>query len=158
DHLHRLREVGAAALLLDDAQVDLARGDVVDAREVHVEEPLVGADVEVGLGAVVGDEHLAVLVRPHGASVYVHVRVDLHRRHAVTPRPEERSDARCGDALPETRHDPTGNEDVLAVQASPSRDSMLAPRRPPLGVTGAPEWALARSAAGGVIESRLTGG
>jgi len=35
--------------------------------QVGVQEPLVVADVQVGLGAVVGDEDLAVLERVHGA-------------------------------------------------------------------------------------------
>ena len=34
-------------------------------RQVLVDETLVVADVEVGLGAVLGDEHLAVLVGTH---------------------------------------------------------------------------------------------
>src|SRR5690606_4021634 len=80
DDLDGVREVGAAALLLDDAQVDLTGGDVVAARQVDVQEALVGADVQVGLGAVVGDEHLAVLVGTHRPGVHVDVGVDLHGR------------------------------------------------------------------------------
>jgi hypothetical protein len=46
-------------------RVDLAGGHVGDALEVDVEEALVVTDVEVGLRAVVGDEHLAVLEGVH---------------------------------------------------------------------------------------------
>ena len=65
--LHRGAEVLAAPLLVDHRLVDPAGGDVVLLRERPVDEALVVAEVEVGLGAVVGDEHLAVLERRHGA-------------------------------------------------------------------------------------------
>ena len=35
------------------------------------------ADVEVGLGAVLGDEHLTMLERVHGSRIDVEVRVQL---------------------------------------------------------------------------------
>ena len=67
DHLHRAAEVVAAALLVDDALVDLAGGEVVGLRHLGGDEALVVAEVEVGLGAVLGHEHLAVLERRHRA-------------------------------------------------------------------------------------------
>ena len=67
DDLHGVAEVLAAALLGDDRRVDLAGGDVGEPAQVAVEEALVVAEVEVGLGAVVGDEDLAVLERVHRA-------------------------------------------------------------------------------------------
>ena len=67
DDLHGGAEVLAAPLLVDDRLVDPAGGDVVLLGERPVDEPLVVAEVEVGLGAVVGDEHLAVLERRHRA-------------------------------------------------------------------------------------------
>ena len=67
DHLHRAAEIVAAPLLGDDVLVDAAGGDVVHLRRRPAGEALVVAEVEVGLGAVVGDEDLAVLVRAHRA-------------------------------------------------------------------------------------------
>ena len=67
DHLHRAAQVVAAALLADDRVVDLAGGEVVLLAHPRRQEALVVAEVEVGLGAVVGDEHLAVLERAHRA-------------------------------------------------------------------------------------------
>jgi hypothetical protein len=49
--LHRLSEIVAAALLLDDVQVDLAGGDVVLAGEADREVALVVAEIEVDLTA-----------------------------------------------------------------------------------------------------------
>ena len=63
DDLDRAAEVVAAALLGDDRLVDAPGRDVAQLGQVRVDEALVVAQVEVGLGAVVGDEDLAVLVR-----------------------------------------------------------------------------------------------
>jgi hypothetical protein len=59
--------------------VDAAGGEVVVAGQLRVGEALVVAEVEVGLGAVVGDEDLAVLEGRHGAGVDVEVGVELHQ-------------------------------------------------------------------------------
>ena len=67
DDLHGAAEVVPVPLLADHLVVDRAGRDVGVAGEVLVDEALVVAQVEVGLGAVVGDEHLAVLERAHGA-------------------------------------------------------------------------------------------
>ena len=67
DDLHGLAEVVAAPLALDDRHVDPAGRRVVDPRARHRREPLVVAEVEVGLGAVVGDVDLAVLEGRHRA-------------------------------------------------------------------------------------------
>ena len=45
--------------------------------EFGVGEALVVAEVEIGLGAVVGDEHFAVLEGAHRARVHVEVGVHL---------------------------------------------------------------------------------
>ena len=77
DDLDGAAEVVAAALLGDDRLVDAPGGDVGQLGQVLVDEALVVAQVEVGLGAVVGDEDLAVLERRHRARVHVDVRVEL---------------------------------------------------------------------------------
>ena len=56
-------------------------------------EALVVAEVEVGLGAVVGDEDLAVLERAHRARVDVDVRVELQERDLEAAVLEQRADA-----------------------------------------------------------------
>ncbi len=72
-------EVVAAALLGDDLLVDAAGGPVIVAGKLGVGEALVVAEVEVGFGAVVGDEDFAVLEGRHGAGVDVEIRVELHQ-------------------------------------------------------------------------------
>jgi hypothetical protein len=81
DHLHGSAQVVSAAFLLDDRVVDLSGRDVVLPPHGDVEEALVMADVQVGLGAVVGDVDLAVLVRAHRARIDVQVRIELLEGH-----------------------------------------------------------------------------
>ncbi len=84
DDLDRAAEVVAAALLGDDRLVDPAGRDVAELGQVLVDEALVVAEVEVGLGAVVGDEDLAVLVGRHRPGIDVDVRVELEDGDAET--------------------------------------------------------------------------
>jgi len=63
DHLDRRAEIIAATFLGDHLGIDAAgRRDIVVAVRRHAGEALVMAEIEIGLGAVVGDEDLAVLV------------------------------------------------------------------------------------------------
>ena len=61
NHLHGLAEIVASALLLDHQLVDPPGGPVVLPRSSHRGKALVVTEVEIGLGAVVGDEDFAVL-------------------------------------------------------------------------------------------------
>ncbi len=92
DDLDGVAEVLAAPLLGDHRRIHLSCGDIRRTGQVAVKEPFVVPDVEVGLRAVLGDEHLAVLERVHGAGVDVEVRVELLHRHLQ---------AACGQQLPE---------------------------------------------------------
>ena len=113
DHLDRVTEVVAAALLGDHAGVDLAGRHVGDLAEVGVEEPLVVPDVEVGLRAVVGHEDLAVLERVHRPGVDVEVGVQLLHRDPEPARAQQATEARSGEALAERGGDASGDEHVL---------------------------------------------
>ena len=67
DDLDGGAEIVAAALAGDDLLVDAARSDVVRLAGGDAGEALVVTEIEVGLGAVVGDVDLAVLVGRHRA-------------------------------------------------------------------------------------------
>ena len=101
DDLHGLAEEVAPALLGDHALVDRPGGGVGLAVQVLVDEALVVAEVEVGLAAVVGDEHLAVLERVHGPGVDVDVRVELLHGDPQAPALEQPAERRGGQALAE---------------------------------------------------------
>jgi GTP cyclohydrolase II len=79
--------------------VDLARREVVALAHPHVGEALVVTEVEVGLGAVVGHEHLAVLERRHRAGIDVDVRVELEIGDADAAGSEDCGEGGGGDAL-----------------------------------------------------------
>ena len=68
------------------------------------------AEVEVGLRAVIGDVHLAVLERAHRARIDVDVRIELHHRHAQAACFEDGGKGRGGDALAQRGHHAAGNE------------------------------------------------
>ena len=59
------------------------------------------AEVEVGFRPVVGDEHLAVLKRAHGARIDVEIGVELFQPDGVPARLEERAERGGSEALAE---------------------------------------------------------
>ena len=92
-------EVVAAAFLQNDLLVDAAGGVVVVAREGRVGEALVVAEVEVGLGAVVGDKDFAMLEGRHGAGIDVEVGVELHQVDAEAAALKQAADGSRSDTL-----------------------------------------------------------
>jgi UDP-N-acetylglucosamine 2-epimerase (non-hydrolysing) len=88
----------------------LAGGEVACAGHARAHEALVVAEVEVGLGAVVGDEHLAVLERAHRARIDVDVGVELDHRDLEAAGLEDRAERGRGDALAQRGHDAAGDE------------------------------------------------
>jgi len=69
-------------------------------------------DVEVGLGAVVGDEHLTVLEGVHRARIHVQVRIELLHGHPQPAGPEQAAEAGCRQALAETGSHASGDEQM----------------------------------------------
>ena len=118
DHLDGAAEVVAAALAPDHRVVDRAGGGVGGAARVGVREALVVAQVEVGLRAVLGDEHLAVLERAHRARVDVDVRVELLDRDGQTASDQEPAERGRGDALPKCGDDAAGDEYEAGFRAA----------------------------------------
>ena len=86
--------------------------------EVLVDEALVVAEVEVGLAAVVGDEHLAVLERVHRARIDVDVRVELLHRDPQATQLEQATERRGRQALAERAGNASGHENVLRHRRS----------------------------------------
>ncbi|MNI51273.1 hypothetical protein D3C73_1059890 [compost metagenome] len=86
NHLDGCTQVVTTALFAQHVLVDTAGGEVVVLGHGRADEPLVVPQVQVGLGAVVGDEHFTVLERAHGARVDVDVRVQLQHGDLKSPR------------------------------------------------------------------------
>jgi hypothetical protein len=113
DHLHRSAEVIAAALLADNALVDLPRGEIVGLAHLDVDKALVVAEIEIGFGTVFGNEHLTVLERAHRSRIDVDVGVELEIGDADAAGGEDRGQRRGGDALSQRGNDAAGHEDEL---------------------------------------------
>ena len=113
DDLNGVAEILAATLLGDHRRIHLSGSHIRRSGQVAVEETLVVPDVEIGLGAVLGDEHLAVLERVHRARIDVEVRVELLHGDLQATRGQQLPEARRGEALTERRNHAAGDEEVL---------------------------------------------
>ena len=91
NNLHRRAEEVAAPLLGDQFLIDAPGGDVVLLVGAPPGEPLVMAEIEVGLGAVVGDEHFPVLGRAHRARIDIEIGVELAQSDGVAARLQKRA-------------------------------------------------------------------
>ncbi|MNJ66837.1 hypothetical protein D3C77_629510 [compost metagenome] len=77
------------------------------------DEALVVAQVQIGFGAVFGDEHFTVLEGAHRARIDVDVRVELQHGDLQTTRLENGGERRSGDALAQGRHHSAGDKYVF---------------------------------------------
>ena len=85
DDLDGAAQIAALPLPVQHGPVDLAGGNGAVLRERLVHEALIVAQIQVRLGAVVGDEDLAVLQGVHGAGVHVQIGVEFLVAHAQAP-------------------------------------------------------------------------
>ena len=100
--LHRGAQIVAPALPVQHGPPDLAGGDGAVAGQVLVHEPFVMPQVQVRFRAVVGDEHLAVLVGAHGAGVHVDIGVELLVADPDAPLLQQPAQRCRADALAQT--------------------------------------------------------
>ncbi len=114
NHLHGLAEIIAAALALNDLFVNAAAGEVVGAGERGVREALVMAEIEIGFGAIVGDENFAVLERAHGAGIDVEIGIEFLQRDGEAAAFEQTADRRRRDAFAEGRDHAAGHENEFS--------------------------------------------
>ena len=77
------------------------------------------AEVQIGLGTVVGDEDLAVLQGAHGTRVHVHVGVQLLAGHLEAAALQQSAQRGGGDAFAQTGDDAAGHENKLCHNGSP---------------------------------------
>ena len=112
DHLHRRAEIVAAPLLGDQLLIDAPGGDVVLLVGAAAGEAFVMAEVEVGLGAVVGDEHFAVLGRAHRARVDIEIGIELAQADGIAARLQKRAQSRRSQTLAKRGNHAAGDEDI----------------------------------------------
>ena len=68
-------------------------------------------EVEIGLGTVVGDVHLAVLVGTHGPRVNIEIGIELAQPDRIAARLKQGADRRRRQSFAQRRHHAAGNED-----------------------------------------------
>ena len=121
DDLHRAAQIAALTLPVQHRPEYLAGGHGAVAGQRLVHKTLVVPQIQIRLRAVVGDEHLAVLVGAHGAGIHVQVGVKLlvaHPQAALLQQPSQR----CGaDTLSQTGHHTAGDKYVLHPTISHSK-------------------------------------
>ncbi len=83
-----------------------------DLRAGNAGEALVMAEIEIGLGAVVGDEHLAVLIGAHRSGIDVEIGVELAETDGIPARLQQRAEGCGSQAFSEGGDHAAGNEDV----------------------------------------------
>ena len=103
-------EIIAAALLRDDVLVDAARGDVVGLGRGPAGEALVVTEIEIGLRAVIGHEHFAVLIRRHRSGIEVEIGVELAEADLVASGLQQGTQCRRSQTLAERRNHAAGDE------------------------------------------------
>ncbi len=108
--LHGLAEIFAFALVVQDGLINLTAREIVQSRELDVREPLIMAEVEVGLCAVIEHINLAVLIRRHRARIHIQIRVELLQRDLEAAIFEQRAERGRGQTFAERTHHAAGYE------------------------------------------------
>ena len=108
---------------------------VAVAAQGGVGEALVMAQVEVGLGAVVEDVDLAVLVGAHGAGIDVDVGIELLQADAQAAVLQQHADGGTGQPLAQGADHAAGDEDVLGheLEIRHCLANATSPRNQPMG-------------------------
>ena len=94
NHLDGGAEIVAAPLLGEDVLIDAAGGDVVGLGGGTAGEALVVTEIEIGLGAVIGHEHFAVLIRRHRSGIEIEIGVEFAQPNLVATRLQQGTECR----------------------------------------------------------------
>ena len=111
DDLHGPPEIVSPPFLGDHRIVDLAGGEVVAPAQAGGGEPLVMAEVQVGLRPVIQDKDLAVLERVHGSGIDVDVGVQLLQGDGEAPGFQQGPDRGSGQTFPQRGEHASGDKD-----------------------------------------------
>ena len=89
DDLHRGAQIIAAPFLGDNVPVHAARGDIVALMCRDAGEALIMAKIQIGLGPVIGDVDLSVLIRAHRARIDIQIGIEFANADGVATRLEK---------------------------------------------------------------------
>ena len=112
DDLNRSAQIVAAALSLQDGLIDLAGGDIIGAGCGDAGKPFVMAKIQIGLGPVVGDEDLPVLIGTHRPWIDIEIGIKLAQPNPVPASLKERPEGGGGETLSQGGDHASGDEYV----------------------------------------------
>ena len=113
DDLYGAPQIVAASLLLNHRRIDLAGRPVVVVAGDSVCKAFIVTQIQIGLGAILCDIDLTVLIGAHRARVDVDVWVKLLKGHPIAVAFEQAPDRRGGQTLSERGDDATRHENVF---------------------------------------------
>ncbi len=111
DDLNRRAEIFAAPLAADHRRINPPGRDAVALARGDTNIALVMAEIEIGLGAVIGHEDFPVLIRAHRAGIDIKVGVELAEAHFEAARLQQRTQRRRAQTLAERGDHAAGNKD-----------------------------------------------
>ncbi len=126
NYLNSLSQVLATTFFFNNRLVNLTGGEIIALAHFCAGEALVMTKIQIGFGTVVGDKHLAMLERRHGAGIDVDIGIELEMGDLDAARFENRPQAGGSDALAQTGHDTARDENVFSHEnagAGNSNDS-----------------------------------
>ncbi len=121
NHLDGGAEIVAAPLLGEDVLIDAPCSDVVRLGGGTAGEALVMAEIEIGLGAVVGHEHLAVLVRRHRSGIEIEIGVEFSQPDPVATGLQQGTECRRSQTFSERGNHAAGDENIPRHGTQPLR-------------------------------------
>lgn len=115
DNLDCFAQIFSLALFSDDRLIDLSGCPVMGFGCLSRGEPFVMTQVQVGLGAVIGDENFSVLKWVHRTRVDVDVGIQFQQCDLEAAGLEKGTDACSSQAFSKRTDYPTRNEDKLGL-------------------------------------------
>src|SRR5262249_4354980 len=111
DDLYGRPEIFAAPFAADHRRIDPPGSDRITASRADADITPVMAEIEIGLGAVVGDDRLPMLIGAHRAGIDIEVGVKLAQPDPEPARLQQRPERCCRQTLSERGDHAAGNED-----------------------------------------------
>ena len=113
DHLDGTTQIFTLSFLGDHRIIDTARGVIVFLGHDRVGITFIMAHVQIRFRTIVGDVHLSVLKRVHGAGINVDIRVQFLEGDGQSPALQESADGGRGKAFAQRGQDTASDKDKL---------------------------------------------
>lgn len=113
DHLDGFAQIVAVSLFGQHVPVHFSGGQIGKFVEVFVNKPFIMAQIQICFGAILGNEHLPVLIGAHSAGIHVNIRIQLLSGDLQASGFEQAAKRSRGNTLTQTGHNAAGYKDVF---------------------------------------------